>query len=477
MGRQIDTLVEGGKVVSGGRVSEATVAIAAGKILGLLSPGMEVTPGTARRIDASGKIVMPGIIDAHIHFGMFTAHVDDFTSATTAAAYGGVTSVIIYAMGKAGMPVREFLEHWREEGEARSMVDFAMHCRLPAPERGNTRQFTEAFEAGVTSFKMFMAYRNQSIMWDDYSLLEAMEFIGERNGIVCCHAENGDIADYMEDKFQARGQYSPENFLSIRPSEAEVEATYRALTLARLAKCPLYVVHMTTPSAIALVHQARLAGQQVWSETCPQYLALTQEEVVRQGGLAKIAPPLRTKEEREGVWQAVMSGMVDVVGSDHAPYPFEMKSLPRERFAEARFGMPNIETMLGVLYSEGVARGRIDLPRLVELLCEGPARVFGLAPRKGSIAVGADADLVIFDPDAEWRVSSKDLHSRSGYTAYEGWTLRGKLKTTIVRGQVVVEDGELRQSLATASIWPGHLGAGLWFRIEQGRRGTPHAGP
>jgi dihydropyrimidinase len=445
MGSRIDALVEGGAVVAAGRVSEATVAIGDGKIVGVLSPGLQVSDPTARRIDASGKIVMPGIVDAHVHFGMFTPHVDDFTSATTAAAHGGVTSVIIYAMGRPGMPPRQFLSHWRQEGESRSVVDFAMHCRLGAPDRGNTGQFTEAFDAGVTSFKIFMAYRNQGIMYDDYSLAEAMEFIGEHRGIVCVHAENGDLCDYLEDKFQAQGRYTPENFLSTRPSEAEVEATHRALTLARVARCPLYVVHMTTPAAIALVHQARLAGQRAWSETCPQYLALTQDDVVRHGGLAKIAPPLRTKEERDGVWQAVMNRTVDVVGSDHAPYPFEMKGLPRERFLEARFGMPNVETMLGVLYSEGVAKGRIDLPRMVQLLCEEPARVFGLAPRKGSIAVGADADLVIFDPDAEWRVGREDLHSKSGYSAYEGWTLRGKVASTIIRGEVVVQDGQLRQ--------------------------------
>jgi len=446
MGSRIDTLIEGGAVVAGGQVSEATIAIGDGKIVGLLSPGVPVAEATARRIDASGKLVLPGVVDAHVHFGMFTAHVDDFTSATTAAACGGVTSVVIYAMGTPGMPTREFLNHWRKEGESRSVVDFAMHCRLGAPDRGNTRQFTEAFDAGVTSFKIFMAYRNQGIMYDDWSLAEAMEFIGERRGIVCCHAENGDLCDYLEAKFQSEGRYSPENYLLTRPSEAEVEATHLALTLARLARCPLYVVHMTTPAAIALVHQARLGGQPAWSETCPQYLALTHDDVIRHGGLAKIAPPLRTKEERDGVWQAVMNRTVDVVGSDHAPYPFEMKSLPRERFLEARFGMPNVETMLGVLYSEGVAKGRINLPRMVELLCEEPARVFGLAPRKGRIAVGADADLVVFNPDREWRVSREDLHSKSGYSAYEGWTLRGKVERTIIRGEVVVEDGALRQS-------------------------------
>ena len=445
MGSRIDTLIEGGAVVAGGQVSEATIAIGDGKIVGLLSPGVPVAEATARRIDASGKLVLPGVVDAHVHFGMFTAHVDDFTSATTAAACGGVTSVVIYAMGTPGMPTREFLNHWRKEGESRSVVDFAMHCRLGAPDRGNTRQFTEAFDAGVTSFKIFMAYRNQGIMYDDWSLAEAMEFIGERRGIVCCHAENGDLCDYLEAKFQSEGRYSPENYL-LSPSEAEVEATHLALTLARLARCPLYVVHMTTPAAIALVHQARLGGQPAWSETCPQYLALTHDDVIRHGGLAKIAPPLRTKEERDGVWQAVMNRTVDVVGSDHAPYPFEMKSLPRERFLEARFGMPNVETMLGVLYSEGVAKGRINLPRMVELLCEEPARVFGLAPRKGRIAVGADADLVVFNPDREWRVSREDLHSKSGYSAYEGWTLRGKVERTIIRGEVVVEDGALRQS-------------------------------
>src|SRR5262249_29271021 len=177
-----------------------------------------------------------------------------------------------------------------------------MHCRLGAPERGNTRQFTEAFDAGVTSFKIFMAYRNQGIMYDDYSLVEAMEIIGEHHGIVCCHAENGDLCDYLENKFQTEGRYSPENFLSTRPSEAEIEATHRAPPPGGGARRPRDVGHRTRPAAIAPVPQARLRGKEAGSETCPQYLALTQDDVVRHGGRAKIAPPLRTKEERDGVW-------------------------------------------------------------------------------------------------------------------------------------------------------------------------------
>ncbi|MGI5835689.1 MAG: dihydropyrimidinase [Chloroflexota bacterium] len=455
MGKCIDTIVEGGKVVAGGVVADATIAISGETIAGIFSPGtMPLNVANAHRIDASGKIVMPGVVDPHVHFANFNNQADSFTSMSTAAAFGGVTTVIPYMQGTVGMPVKEFLTHLRDEGESQSLVDFAMHCRLQAPERGVVTQFDDAFDLGVTSFKMFMAYRKRGIMWDDYSLYEALEYIGRRGGMFCCHAENGDIIDYLEDKFQAEGRYTPGNYLAVRPPEAEAEAAFRALTIAKLARCPLYLVHMSTGRGISLGHQAQLSGQPVWVETCPHYLTLTNEEMQRQGGRTKIAPPLRERCDQEAVWQAVMDGSVQLIGSDHAPWPLDNKDLPPERFSEVLFGAPTIETMLPVLYSKGVAGGLIDLPRLVELLCEKPARVFGLAPRKGTITVGADADLVIFDPDIEWKVEAKELHSQAGYTPYEGWSVRGKVISTIVRGQVVMKDGELLKSPGYGSYLP-----------------------
>ncbi len=447
MAKRIDMVVEGGRVVAGGTVAEATVAISEGTIAALLAPGvLPPEAAHAQRIDASGKIVMPGVVDAHVHIANFTPQADTFASMSTAAAFGGVTTAIPYIQGKVGMPAREFLTHFRDEGEAQSLVDFAMHCRLQAPERGVTRQFDDALELGVTSFKMFMAYRKRGIMWDDYSLYEALDCIGQRGGLFCCHAENGDVIDYLEDKFAAEGRYTPDNYLAVRPPEAEVEATFRVLTIARLARCPLYLVHMSTGQGISLAHQAQLAGQPVWVESCPQYLTLTDDDVKRLGGLAKCAPPPRDRSDVDAVWQAVADGSVQTIGSDHAPWPLENKSLPPERFAEVFFGLPGIESMLPVMYSEGVARGRIDLPRMVEVLCEAPARAFGLFPRKGAIAVGADADLVLLDPDREWKITATEMHSQAGYTPYEGWTVRGKPATTILRGKVVVQDGKLMQS-------------------------------
>jgi len=444
---RIDVVVEGGLVVAGGTVSPATVAISEGKILALLAPGMlPAEAADARRVDATGKIVMPGVVDAHVHMRNFNLQADSYVSLSAAAAFGGVTTIIPYQQGKMGMPVKEFLTVLRDEGEAESLVDFAMHCRLQAPERGVTAQFADAFDLGVTSFKMFMAYRKRGIMWDDYSLYEAMDYIGRQGGMFCCHAENGDVIDYLEDRYQSEGRYTPENYLAVRPPEAEAEATFRVANIAKLANCPLYLVHMSTGQGIAIGHQAQLAGQKVFIETCPHYLTLTADEMKRQCGRTKIAPPLREKHEVDAVWQAVENGVVQVIGSDHAPWPLENKMLPPERFPEIFFGAPTIETMLPLLYSEGVAKGRIDLPRLVELLCENPARIFGLAPRKGTIAVGADADLVLLDPNAEWRVEAKDMHSEAGYTPYEGWLVRGKVVATMVRGEFVMQDGRLVQS-------------------------------
>ncbi|MGE5619956.1 MAG: dihydropyrimidinase [Sphingomonadaceae bacterium] len=447
MGRQIDVVVEGGRVVTGGVVTEATVAISGETIAAILAPGMlPPEASNARRIDATGKIVMPGVVDAHVHMANFNLQADSYQSMSAAAAFGGVTTVIPYQQGKIGMPVKEFLTILRDQGQEESLVDFAMHCRLQAPERGVTKQFDDAFDLGVTTFKMFMAYRKRGIMWDDYSLYEALDYIGKRGGLFCCHAENGDVIDYLEDKYQAEGRYTPENYLAVRPPAAEAEATFRALTIAGLANCPLYLVHMSTGRGISIAHQAQLSGQKVYIETCPHYLTLTCEEMKRQGGKTKIAPPLRERSDVDAVWNAVMDGSVQIVGSDHAPWPIDNKSLPAERFSEIFFGAPTIETMLPLMYSEGVAKGRIDLPRLVELMSETPARVFGLAPRKGAIAVGADADLVIFDPNVEWKVEAKEMHSLAGYTPYEGWSIKGKVMATMLRGKMVMENGRLLAS-------------------------------
>jgi len=218
------------------------------------------------------------------------------------------------------------------------------------------------------------------------------------------------------------------------------------LTLAKLADCTLYIVHMSTGKGIALAHQAQLEGQRVFIESCPHYMTLTCEEMKRQGGKTKIAPPLREQHDLDAVWQAVMDRTVQVVGSDHAPWPQDNKNLPAEKFSEIFFGAPTIETMLPIMYSEGVAKGRIDLPRLVELLSEGPARIFGLAPKKGTISVGADADLVLLDPNVEWKVEGKDMHSLAGYSPYEGWSIQGKVTATILRGEVIMQDGKLLKS-------------------------------
>ncbi len=455
MNRPIDMIIEGGRVVTGGAVSEATILISGETIVGVVAPGtLVVGSENAERLDASRKIVIPGVIDAHVHLDSYSGHADSFASLSTAAAFGGVTTMIPYIQGKVGMPVKEFLGNMREEGEAQSLIDFAMHCRLNAPERGGHAPFDDAFDAGVTSFKVFMAYRKRGIMWDDYNLFEALEYIGQRGGVFCCHAENGDVIDYLEDKFAAQGRYTPENFADVRPPEAEAEATFRVLTIAKLARCPLYLVHMSTGEAIALAHQARLTGQQVWTETCPQYVTLTNEEMTRQGGLAKIAPPLRERCELESIWRAAADGSVNTVGSDHAAWPWNNKSLPNEKFPEIVFGMPGVETMLPLMFSEGVAKNRIDLPKLVELLCEAPARIFGLAPKKGVIAVGADADLVLIDPEREWRIEGKDMHSLAGYTAHEGWTIRGKPATTVLRGRVMVQEGRLMQTAGFGRYLP-----------------------
>jgi dihydropyrimidinase len=442
---QYDLIVSSDQVVVGERVVAAGIAIQGERIAALLDLEQARQPGlAARTIDASGKVVLPGVIDAHVHHRTRNESADSWESLTRAAAHGGVTTVIPYITGPVGTPLGENLEYQRREGEREALIDFAMHCRLNGPSDEVFEQLPDAFAFGVPSFKLFMAYRKRGIMWDGPPLLRALETLGRLGGIWNCHAEDGDLIDYLEDLFIARDEYRPETYLPSRPHLAEVEAAFRAIQLCRQFGCRLYLVHTSVAAVPPLATQARRSGQPVVVETCPQYLTLTDDDVRRIGGKAKMAPPPRHREDADAIWQGLAFGDVQVVASDHAPWPYEKKSLPPERFAEIPFGAPGVETLLPILYSEGVARGRLSLPGLAELLSGAPARIFGLAPRKGAIALGADADLVVIDPNARWRLDEQQLHSEAGYSNYHGWELQGRPLLSLVRGQVVLDGNHLQ---------------------------------
>ena len=426
-----DLLVRGGRVVSGRDVFDADVAISEGTVAAV-GPDLDVV--AEQTLDASGCYVLPGIFDVHTH----PVYLDDLRGLSATAAHGGVTTLIHYAYAKPGSGLLKTIRRFREEGETESVLDFALHGGLFDP-KNQSHEIPEVMGEGVTSFKMFMTYAKLGWMTDDYQLIRTLDIIARAGGMGMVHAENGLATDYLQDRVLEEGRDPKAAFVETRPAVLEAEAIHRAIAIARVADCPLYVPHMTAALGIDEIARARAAGRRVYAETCPQYLTLTHDDLLRLGPLLKIGPPLRDEADRLALWTALSDGVIDTVASDHAPKEKRID----DDFTAAPYGSPQVETMLPLVFDEGVRSARITLSRLVRVMCENPAWIFGLYPRKGVLRPGSDADLVIFDPKAEWTIQRVDLHSRALYTAYEGRPCVGKAITTIQRGELVVEDGEL----------------------------------
>jgi dihydropyrimidinase len=454
---RVDLLIRGGRVVTGAGVMEASVAIHGATIAAVCDPRMPVVASEV--VDARGAYILPGAIDPHLHFRVFNAMVDDFETVTRSAAHGGVTTVIPFTGGPEGSSVGAGLDHWIREGQERALVDFAMHCRL-RPEPALVEQIPDAVARGVASIKMFQAYRKRGMLFSDDLLLRAMQLAAREGALAMVHAENGWVIDLLEDQLLAAGRTGPEHYLASRPHVAEAEAVSRAIALAGLAGCPLYVVHLSTADGLEAISQARTRGQAVYAETCPQYLLLTDDEMRRQKGLAKIAPPLRWDRDREALWRGLRDGFVQTVGSDHAPFTVADKAIGETNIFEAGFGMPGVETMVPLTVGAALADRRLSPPQLAAVLSENTARIFGLYPRKGAIQAGADADLMVLDPDAEWTIRAADLHSHAGYTCFEGWRVRGRIRLTLLRGRPLVRDGELLQKPGYGRFIPRAARAG-----------------
>lgn len=434
--REFDTVIENGLVVDPERVDGIDIGIRAGKIV---ARGRGLAARADRVIDASGCFVLPGALDPHYH----PQYGDDLERGSIVAAYGGFTTLVPYIYAYEGMGLREAVDTFMAGEGSRSTLDFGGHVAILDPH-ATVARIPEVFERGISSFKLFMAYRRRKMMAEDDLLLAAMARIGELGGVTMVHAENGLGVDYLEQKFQADGTVSIEWFERSRPKRFEYEAVFRAIQLARIAESPLYLVHQTTGEAVDIVGEARAGGQFVVAETCPQYLTHTKDVLIEQGPLAICTPPYREAWDVERLWQGVASGAISTVGSDHSPHPRESKL--QENVFKTPVGTPQVETMLRVMFHRGVVEGRITLQRLVAVMCANPARVFGLYPTKGTLAVGADADVVVLDPRREWTVSLTDLHSSVDYNTYLGWRLVGEPVHTLQRGRDVLVDGELRAS-------------------------------
>lgn len=429
-----DTVVRGGLVVSPDRIELIDLGIKDG-VIAARERGIPIHAG-ARVIDATNLLVFPGALDPHYH----PQYGDNLAQGSIAAAYGGITTLVPFIYAYQGMDIGQAIDDFMESDGTRSVLDFGGHVGVLDPGL-QISQLQEAFDRGITSFKMFMAYRRRGMMAEDDMLLGAMEFIGRAGGVTMVHAENGLGVDYLEQKFQSEGKVSIEWFERSRPKELEYEAVNRAIHLAALAQSAVYLVHQTTGEAVEIIGRARADGQFVVGETCPQYLTHTKDVLVEQGPLAICTPPYRDRWDVDTLWGGVASGAISTIGSDHSPHPRETKL--SENVFKTPVGTPQVETMLPVVFERGVVEGRITLQRLAAVMCENPARIFGLYPKKGCLQVGSDADVVLIDAGANRVVKAEELHSSVDYNTYEGLTLAGAPVHTLQRGRDVLVSGEL----------------------------------
>lgn len=448
--RSVDTIVRGGRVVTSSEVYETAIAIKDETIVAL---GPEsVLPPAERVIDAGGRYVLPGLIDCHLHVG---AEYDDWTTAPLAAAQTGLTTLLPFVVydDQKGETLPQAVGRLREEASARSVLDFGFHFIL------NHQPYIldgirDAFAMGVTSFKLFMTYKKRpNRMVSDEFMARTMEIIASVGGLCQVHCENGDVLCYLEDQAIAAGRTHPRDFPATCPDWTEEEAINRAVLIGAMTRCPVYVVHLSTRLGLERIKRAQADGQRVWTETCPQYLLLTDEEMEKLGPFAKIGPPLRPAggPDREALWSGLAQGFIATVASDHSPrVPSAKEAGWKNIFVDAEgkpipFGAPSLETLAPLMYSEGVARRGLPITWLARAMAENPARIFGLYPRKGTIRVGADADLTIWEPDGETTIQAAKHLGIAGFTPYEGWTVRGRPWMTLLRGQVVLNQGKLEQ--------------------------------
>src|SRR6266540_1507780 len=401
-----------------------------------------------RTIDATGQYVIPGGIDVPTPLDMpfgGSKSTDDFETGTIAAAFGGTTCLVDFAIQYRGQTVRHALDEWMKKASGKAVTDYSFHMIVTdLPDAAVGDMDTMVRNEGVTSFKLFMAYPGV-FMVDDATIFRALRKTGENGGLVCMHAENGGVIDLLVQEALRKGQKAPKYHALTRPPRAESEATGRAIALAEIAGVPIYIVHLSSADALEKVREARDMGLPAYAETCPQYLFLSYdnyEEPGFDGAKYVMSPPLRPKETQDRLWRGLASSDLQAVSTDHCPFCMkEQKELGRDDFSKIPNGAPGIETRMSLVFDGGVRNGKIGLNRFVELTSTSPAKIFGLFPRKGTIAPGSDADLVVFDPNKKQKLSAKTLHMKVDYNPYEGREVTGAAETVLSRGKVIVEKG------------------------------------
>ncbi|MGA8296183.1 MAG: dihydropyrimidinase [Acidimicrobiales bacterium] len=444
------THITNGTVVNATGMAKADVLIEDEHIVALAAPGSALSEafmnGADRKIEAAGKLVIPGGIDAHTHFDMpfgGTMSNDTFESGTTAAAFGGTTTIIDFAIQTKGHSLREGWEVWSEKASGNCSIDYGFHAIVSQVDEQSLKEMDLLVDEGITSFKLFMAY--PGVLYStDGEIFQAMQKAASNGATIMMHAENGIAIDVLVAQALARGETDPKYHGMTRPAEFEGEATFRAIQLARVAGSPLYIVHLTAMQALAAVTEARDEGLNVFAETCPQYLFLSDADLAKpgfEGAKFVCSPPVRPEEHHAALWRGLRTNDLSIVSTDHCPFCFKgQKDLGRGDFSKIPNGLPVVENRMDLIH-EGVVRGEITTPRWVEICSTTPARMFGLYPRKGVIQPGSDADVVVYDPNATHVISASTHHMRVDYSVFEGLEVTGQVETVLSRGEVIIDEG------------------------------------
>jgi dihydropyrimidinase len=462
----MSTLIQNGTVVTAESTFQADILVEGEKI-------KEVRPGIPansadRAIDATGMLLMPGGVDAHTHLDMpfgGTTSSDDFETGTRAAAFGGTTTIVDFAIQARGTKMRDALDTWLKKADGKACIDFGLHMIVTDLGGAGLEDMDDLVNEGVASFKLFMAYPNV-LMVDDATIFRALSRTAKNGALICMHAENGSVIDVIVQKALAEGKTAPIYHGLTRPTTAEAEAVNRSIAMAEMAGVPVYIVHLSSEDALNKVREARDRGLPAFAETCPQYLLLSIEEMERpnfEGAKYVFTPPLREKKNLGKLWDGLKHDHLQVVSTDHCPFCFEdQKVLGKDDFTKIPNGGPGIENRLQLIYHHGVNDGKLSLNRFVELVSTTPARIFGMYPRKGAIAVGSDADIVFWDPQADYTISAKTHHMRVDYSMFEGFRVKGNVRSVMSRGEMVVDNGQFLGKVGRGQYLKRAARGGAW---------------
>ncbi|MGB3115133.1 MAG: dihydropyrimidinase [Ferruginibacter sp.] len=439
----MSVLIKNGRIITADADYKADIFIE-GETIATIGKNLNIRAD--KIIDASGKLVMPGGIDPHVHLDMpfmGTYSSDNYETGTRAALFGGTTMVIDFILQKQGNSLKAALDEWRGRSNGNCVGDYSFHMAVTDFNDDTKKEIRHFIEIeGITSFKTFMAYKG-ALMIDDRQMIGLMEEVKKCGGLINVHATNGDMIDYLVQKHRSEGKLSPLYHYLSQPEVTEAEAAERFADMANYTGCPGYIVHLTCEGALNAVRNATKRNQNLFVETCIQYLIIDASLYKKEDGAKWVmSPPLREKKDQATLWAGINQGLVQVVATDHCPFMWEQKLMGKDDFSKIPNGHPAIENRIELLFSEGVSKGKITLNKFVEISSTNAAKIFGMFPQKGTIAIGCDADIILLDPVEKHKLSAKTHHMNVDYSGYEGWDCTGKIKTVLLRGEVVIEDNK-----------------------------------